>query len=143
MLRRGGALNTGFKGQSMRRHYSVKIFPLVRVCPLILDSKTAFINKLLIESNRAMTSLSVSSVATQPFEGQKPGTSGLRKPVQTFMKSNYSENFIQCILNAVNDKTKLVIGGDGRYHNKPVVQTIISMCAANNVSLLSLILAML
>ena len=80
-----------------------------------------------------MTSYSVSTVATHPFEGQKPGTSGLRKPVKTFMQDHYSENFIQCILNAATDKTKLVVGGDGRYHNKHVVQTIIAICAANNV----------
>ena len=81
-----------------------------------------------------MTALSVSTVATKPFDGQKPGTSGLRKPVQTFMQEHYSENFIQCTLNAAEQRDTLVIGGDGRYHNKHVVQTIIAMCAANQVN---------
>ena len=98
-----------------------------------LGYKLAFIRSSLIRSLKTMTSYSVSNVSTQPFEGQKPGTSGLRKPVQTFMQEHYSENFIQCILNAANEKTKLVVGGDGRYHNKHVVQTIIGMCAANQV----------
>ncbi|CAG2102547.1 unnamed protein product [Medioppia subpectinata] len=80
-----------------------------------------------------MTSLSIATVPTKPFDGQKPGTSGLRKSVQTFMQNNYSENFIQCIVNAAEDKTKLVVGGDGRYHNSHVVQTIIAICAANHV----------
>ncbi|CAG2114254.1 unnamed protein product, partial [Medioppia subpectinata] len=80
-----------------------------------------------------MTSLSIATVPTKPFDGQKPGTSGLRKSVQTFMQNNYSENFIQCIVNAAEDRTKLVVGGDGRYHNSHVVQTIIAICAANHV----------
>lgn len=80
-----------------------------------------------------MTALSVSTVATKPFDGQKPGTSGLRKSVQTFTQEHYSENFIQCTLNAAQEKNLLVIGGDGRYYNNHVVQTIIAMCAANQV----------
>ncbi|XP_054153797.1 phosphoglucomutase-1-like [Oppia nitens] len=83
--------------------------------------------------NQTMTSFTITTVPTKPFEGQKPGTSGLRKPVKTFIQKDYSENFIQAILDAAQDKTKLVIGGDGRYHNKTVVQTIVQMCAANNV----------
>ena len=77
--------------------------------------------------------ISVVDVPTTPFDGQKPGTSGLRKPVSTFQKENYTENFVQCTLDAESDKRKLVLGGDGRYYSKKVVQTIIAMCAANGV----------
>jgi phosphoglucomutase len=70
---------------------------------------------------------------TTPFEGQKPGTSGLRKKVRTFQQSNYSENFIQSVFDAVEGKAGalLVIGGDGRFHNRTVIQQAIRMAAAN------------
>ena len=72
-------------------------------------------------------------VATKPFDGQKPGTSGLRKKVTVFQQPHYAENFIQSIFNSLDGyagKT-LVIGGDGRYYNPQVVQTAIRMAAAN------------
>ena len=72
-------------------------------------------------------------VSTKPFDGQKPGTSGLRKKVKVFQQPHYAENFIQSIFNSLEGfvgKT-LVIGGDGRYYNPQVVQTAIRMAAAN------------
>ncbi len=72
-------------------------------------------------------------VATKPFDGQKPGTSGLRKKVTVFQQPHYAENFIQSIFNSLDGyagKT-LVIGGDGRYYNPQVVQIAIRMAAAN------------
>ena len=73
------------------------------------------------------------TVTTKPFEGQRPGTSGLRKKVTVFQQPHYAENFIQAIFNALEGfagKT-LVIGGDGRYYNKEVVQTAMRMASAN------------
>ncbi len=72
-------------------------------------------------------------VATKPFDGQKPGTSGLRKKVTVFQQPRYTENFVQSIFDSLDGfagKT-LVIGGDGRYYNSNVVQTAIRMAAAN------------
>ena len=72
-------------------------------------------------------------VATKPFDGQKPGTSGLRKKVTVFQQPHYAENFIQSIFDSLEGfagKT-LVIGGDGRYYNPQVVQIAIRMAAAN------------
>ncbi len=72
-------------------------------------------------------------VATKPFDGQKPGTSGLRKKVAVFQQPHYAENFIQSIFDSLEGfagKT-LVIGGDGRYYNPQVVQIAIRMAAAN------------
>ena len=73
------------------------------------------------------------TISTIPFEGQRPGTSGLRKKVTVFQQPHYAENFIQAIFNSLEGfagKT-LVIGGDGRYYNKDVVQTAMRMAAAN------------
>jgi phosphoglucomutase len=77
-------------------------------------------------------------VNTTPFEGQKPGTSGLRKKTRQFLQPHYLENFVQCIFNALpSDEltgSTLVVGGDGRYHNSVAIQTIIKMAKANGVA---------
>ncbi|MEW5727867.1 MAG: alpha-D-glucose phosphate-specific phosphoglucomutase, partial [Pseudomonadota bacterium] len=77
--------------------------------------------------------MSAKTVATTPFEGQKPGTSGLRKKVKVFRQPNYLENFVQAIFDSIGDVTgkTLVLGGDGRFHNRAACQTILRMAAAN------------
>jgi phosphoglucomutase len=80
-----------------------------------------------------------SAVPTKPFDDQKPGTSGLRKKVTVFQQKNYTENFIQAILDSLGDDLKgsvLVLGGDGRYYVKDAAKLIIKMCAANGVCIL-------
>ncbi|XP_045500341.1 phosphoglucomutase [Colias croceus] len=80
---------------------------------------------------------SVVTISTKPFEGQKPGTSGLRKKVKVFLQENYTENFIQSILDANKDSivgSTLVVGGDGRYLVKEVVDKIIKIAAGNGVA---------
>jgi len=73
------------------------------------------------------------SVASTPFDGQAPGTSGLRKKVKIFQQPGYAENFIQAVFDVVErpDAATLVIGGDGRFHNRTVIQQAIRMAAAN------------
>ncbi|XP_036338294.1 phosphoglucomutase isoform X1 [Rhagoletis pomonella] len=80
---------------------------------------------------------SISVVATKPYDGQKPGTSGLRKKVKVFTQQNYTENFVQCILDANGTALQgslIVVGGDGRYYCKEAAELIIRMCAANGVA---------
>jgi phosphoglucomutase len=71
-------------------------------------------------------------VATTPYTDQKPGTSGLRKKVPHFQQPHYVENFVQAIFDSLEGfagKT-LVIGGDGRYFNREVIQIALKMAAA-------------
>ncbi len=74
-------------------------------------------------------------VPTQPFPGQTPGTSGLRKKVAVFEQPHYLENFVQATLDvaALPAGATLVLGGDGRYGNRAAVQTILRLAAANGV----------
>ncbi|MAY60601.1 MAG: alpha-D-glucose phosphate-specific phosphoglucomutase [Rhizobiales bacterium] len=75
----------------------------------------------------------IETVSVKPFSDQKPGTSGLRKKVPVFQQPGYTEAFIQSIFDSLEGfggKT-LVIGGDGRYYNREVIQTAIRMAAAN------------
>jgi phosphoglucomutase len=73
------------------------------------------------------------STATKPFDGQKPGTSGLRKKVEVFQQPGYIENFIQSVFDVVEGAqgATLVIGGDGRFLNRSAIQRAIRMAAAN------------
>ncbi|MER9771655.1 alpha-D-glucose phosphate-specific phosphoglucomutase [Mesorhizobium sp. M0220] len=75
----------------------------------------------------------IRTVATKPYPDQKPGTSGLRKKVPVFQQEHYAENFIQSIFDALDgfEGKTLVIGGDGRFYNREVIQKAIAMAAAN------------
>lgn len=75
----------------------------------------------------------IRTISTTPFDDQKPGTSGLRKKVPVFQQPNYAENFIQSIFDALSgfEGRLLVVGGDGRYYNREVIQKVITMAAAN------------
>jgi phosphoglucomutase len=76
--------------------------------------------------------MSIITVETAPIEGQKPGTSGLRKKTRVFMGPHYLENFVEAIwagIGGAAGKT-FVLGGDGRYFNDRAAQVILRMAAA-------------
>ncbi|MES3025258.1 MAG: alpha-D-glucose phosphate-specific phosphoglucomutase [Pseudomonadota bacterium] len=77
--------------------------------------------------------MSIRTIASSPIDGQRPGTSGLRKKVVEFRRPHYLENFVQAIFNTLGDCSgqTLVLGGDGRYFNRPAIQTILRMAAAH------------
>lgn len=84
--------------------------------------------------------LQVLKYKTKPFEGQKTGTSGMRKKTSILLSEPaFLPNWIQSLFNALGAPmaTKgatLVLGGDGRFYNSVAAQTIIRMAAANGYS---------
>ncbi|MFB9244240.1 alpha-D-glucose phosphate-specific phosphoglucomutase [Massilia antarctica] len=77
--------------------------------------------------------MTIHTVNTTTFAGQRPGTSGLRKKVSEFQQPAYLENFVQSIFNTLGDCAgqTLVLGGDGRYFNRHAIQVILRMAAAH------------
>ena len=75
----------------------------------------------------------IQTVPTTPFPDQKPGTSGLRKKVRTFQQPHYAANFVQSVFDCLTgfEGQTLVLGGDGRYLNREVIQIALKMAAAN------------
>jgi len=80
--------------------------------------------------------MAIQIVPTNPIPGQRPGTSGLRKKVAVFRQHQYLENFVQSVFDTLGDLSgkALVLGGDGRFHNRAAVHTILRMAAANGVA---------
>jgi len=82
----------------------------------------------------------ITTVATQPIAGQKPGTSGLRKKTAVFMARHYLENFVQAIFDVVGTTHEngagktFVLGGDGRFFNDRAAQVILRIAAANGAA---------
>ncbi|GMY07046.1 phosphoglucomutase, chloroplastic [Fagus crenata] len=81
--------------------------------------------------------IKIDSIPTKPIEGQKTGTSGLRKKVKVFKQENYLANWIQALFNSLPPEDYknglLVLGGDGRYFNREAAQIIIKIAAGNGV----------
>jgi phosphoglucomutase len=79
--------------------------------------------------------MTILTVATTAFPGQRPGTSGLRKKVTEFQQPGYLENFVEAIFLTLGDcrGQTLVVGGDGRFFNRNAIQVILRMAAAHGV----------
>lgn len=84
--------------------------------------------------------LPILTYPTKPINGQKTGTSGMRKKTSVLLTNpKFLPNWIQSLFNALAAEktlkgTTFVLGGDGRFYNKVAAQTIIRMAAANGVS---------
>ncbi|MBW4710128.1 alpha-D-glucose phosphate-specific phosphoglucomutase [Roseobacter sp. YSTF-M11] len=80
--------------------------------------------------------MNIQTVSKGPFEGQKPGTSGLRKKTRVFMEPGYLECFVQATFNAIGGAQgkAFVMGGDGRFFNRDAIQTMLKMAAANGAA---------
>lgn len=77
--------------------------------------------------------MTIQIIKTNPFDDQKPGTSGLRKSVKHFKRPDYLQTFVQAIFNTLGETVQggtLVLGGDGRYFNREAIQIILRMAAA-------------
>ncbi|XP_071732200.1 phosphoglucomutase, chloroplastic-like [Rutidosis leptorrhynchoides] len=113
--------------------------------PLLFSNKLTQRTRLASSAIKASSSttftesqdLKVNTIPTKPIEGQKTGTSGLRKKVKVFMQENYLANWIQALFNSLPPEdyknALLVLGGDGRYFNKEAAQLIIKIAAGNGV----------
>ncbi len=78
----------------------------------------------------------IQTIPTTPIDGQKPGTSGLRKKTAIFRQPHYLENFVQSIWDGIGGVAGkvLVLGGDGRAFNVEAVQIILKMAAASGAA---------
>jgi len=88
------------------------------------------------KTTMAAVSVDVKPVSTTPIEGQKTGTSGLRKKAAIFSEGNYLANWVQSLFLALGDEavgTEMVLGGDGRWFNKEAAQIILKLAAGNGV----------
>ncbi|XP_020582830.1 phosphoglucomutase, chloroplastic isoform X2 [Phalaenopsis equestris] len=99
--------------------------------------KTARFHVKASSAHSTVTELKIKSIPTKPVEGQKTGTSGLRKKVKIFQQENYLANWIQALFNSLDPGDfkdgLLVLGGDGRYFNQEAAQLIIKIAAGNGV----------
>jgi phosphoglucomutase len=120
---------------------------------VVLEGKVTIVNKsdeektvlsgtykdttLDLTDHKGLGKLKVHTVKTSPYQGQKPGTSGLRQKTKKFMEKNYLANFVQSVFDSLPAKDyqggTLVVSGDGRYFNKEAIQIIIKIAVAAGV----------
>lgn len=81
-------------------------------------------------------SFTIKAIPTSPIEGQKTGTSGLRKKVAVFQQPDYLQNWVQSLFSSLDGLSgaTIALGGDGRYWNKDAIRVICRLAAANGVA---------
>eukprot|EP00980_Cylindrotheca_fusiformis_P008717 scaffold1868_cov193-Cylindrotheca_fusiformis.AAC.2 len=105
-------------------------------------SPTPFVRRTNLSKFHATAT--IDEVATSPISGMKPGTSGLRKKVETWQgidaaNKYYVENFIQSLIDTATEANggkvieTVIVAGDGRYFNAEAIQIICRVLAGNGV----------
>jgi len=82
------------------------------------------------------SAITIAPSPTKPIEGQKTGTSGLRKKTAIFTSENYLANWVQSLFSSLGSEIEgqtICLGGDGRYFNKEASQIILKLAAGNGV----------
>lgn len=121
------------------------ISPRFKQSSLSLPSNSHLANKGQLRMSTSLQSqpdedLIILTYPTEPIEGQKTGTSGMRKKTQIIVSTpTFLPNWIQSLFNALGGPSvlsgsTLILGGDGRYYNKVAAQTILRLAAANGVA---------
>lgn len=76
-------------------------------------------------------------IKTVPFKDQKCTEHGLIKKTKVFMQEHYVHNFVQSVLNLLDDYSLkngcLLIASDGRYYSEECIQIICEVAAANGI----------
>lgn len=84
-----------------------------------------------------MITATIKTYSTSPISGQTMGTSGLRKRVTEIESTpNYLENFIYSMFQSapnLQNATKIIIGGDGRYLNLKALDIIVKMAISKGI----------
>ena len=68
--------------------------------------------------------------STTPIDGQKPGTSGLRKKTKQFMQENYLDNFVQSTYSAIQESGTNI--SEGRFFNTKLIDSTAFVCVDSN-----------
>ncbi|MDX1430915.1 MAG: alpha-D-glucose phosphate-specific phosphoglucomutase [Gammaproteobacteria bacterium] len=73
------------------------------------------------------------AIPVTAFRDQRPGTSGLRKPVRIFRQRDYLAAFVQSVFDVMAPCAgeTLVLGGDGRYFGREAIGIIVAIAAGN------------
>ena len=151
LCRRGFLLRAGFTSELKYREITASLEQLQERCKsssgmmrhalLLMGATQAFV--LPVQSK--LSRVQCKAVKTQPIEGMRPGTSGLRKRTKVWETTpNYVENFAQSIVEGWRDVAgfpaagagTMVIGGDGRYFNNEAMQLFLKVLAGNGVKTL-------
>ena len=88
--------------RSTRSRAALSSVRLNSVRASVRTSRAAFSRSALM-----VQGVTVTTVPTKPIEGQKTGTSGLRKKTQVFMGENYLANWVQCLFNALPEEERV------------------------------------